>query len=115
MKAGGNARFGWEMRSWSGKKGAFFGPEGADVGLGRMFGGLGRTFCGLVGALVGPVGHFVGLEKKLLAATLAVGQPSVFTTTVLLDTPGALVSVKVYAITADGRESASAAVLVQRP
>jgi hypothetical protein len=54
-------------------------------------------------------------ELEVIAATLVTGQPSVFTTTVLLTDPGALVAVKVYAITADGRESASGMVLVQRP
>ena len=48
-----------------------------------------------------------------IAATLTVGQSSVFVTTVLLDTSGTLVSAKVYAITSDGRESSSGAVQVQ--
>lgn len=54
-------------------------------------------------------------DLEVIAATIAVGQPPVFATTVLLDAPGALVSVKVYAVTGDGRESASAPVNVQRP
>lgn len=54
-------------------------------------------------------------ELEVIAATLVVGQPPFFATTVLFDTPGALVSARVYAITADGRESFSAAVLLQRP
>lgn len=54
-------------------------------------------------------------DLEVIAATLAVGQTPFFATTVLFDTPGALVSARVYAITADGRESFSAAVLVQRP
>ena len=54
-------------------------------------------------------------ELEVIAATLVTGQPSLFTTTVLFDAPGAVVAARVYAITADGRESASAVVLVQRP
>ena len=54
-------------------------------------------------------------DVEVIAVTLAAGEPSVFATTVLLDVPGALASVRVYAVTSDGRESASATVQVQRP
>jgi hypothetical protein len=54
-------------------------------------------------------------DLEVIAAALAVGQVPFFATTVLFDTPGALVSARIYAITADGRESFSTAVLVQRP
>lgn len=48
-------------------------------------------------------------------ATLAVGQPPVFHTASLLDTPGAIVSYRVYAITNDERENDSEPATVQRP
>ena len=54
-------------------------------------------------------------DLETIDAVLAVGQPPEFHTGSLLGTPGAIISLKIYAVTADGRESDSQALSVQRP
>ena len=43
------------------------------------------------------------------------GEPPVFHTTTLLESPGAVISVRVFAVTADGRENDSQTMSIQRP
>jgi hypothetical protein len=54
-------------------------------------------------------------DVEVIAGTLAVGQPPVFTTTSLLEVPGAIITVRVVAITGDDRENDSNVMTVQRP
>ena len=54
-------------------------------------------------------------DLETIDAVLAVGQPPEFHTSSLLATPGAIISIRIYAVTADGRESESLALSVQRP
>lgn len=54
-------------------------------------------------------------DVEVVAGSLAAGEPPLFTTTSLLDSPGAVISVKVVAITGDDRESDSAVMSIQRP
>lgn len=54
-------------------------------------------------------------DLETIDAVLAAGQPPVFHTGSLLASPGAVISIKIYAVTADGRENDSQALSVQRP
>ena len=63
----------------------------------------------------GVVSPGCGEDLATVGATLAAGQTPFFTTTSLLEDPGAIISVRVYAITGDDQESFSDEFTVQRP
>lgn len=54
-------------------------------------------------------------DLEVIAGSLAAGEPPVFHTTTLLESPGAVISVRVFAVTADGRENDSQTMSIQRP
>ena len=61
------------------------------------------------------VGPDYNENTENVVATLDAGEPIVFTTTWGLTTPGAVASYRLYAMTADGHERGSAAVVITRP